>query len=39
MPDRIEYCSKCKDETMHVVSGSGKYKDCLECPPKGKEDE
>ena len=21
MPDRIEYCSKCKDETMHVVSG------------------
>jgi hypothetical protein len=34
MMDRIEYCKKCKDETMHVVSGSGKYKTCLECPPE-----
>ena len=29
--DKLIYCPKCKKETWHCCSGSGRKKTCLEC--------
>ena len=39
MSDRFTYCDHCGTVTIHAVSGSGKRKICLECPPKSEQPE
>lgn len=37
MSDRFTHCNQCGTVTIHAVSGSGRKKICLECPPKNSE--
>lgn len=39
MADRFTHCNQCGTVTIHAVSGSGRKKICLECPPKNESHE
>jgi len=35
---KVLFCDKCKEYTLHIVSGSGRKTSCEFCPPKEKKE-